>query len=101
VASIQLGATAIGVQVESGVVLAVEKRISSSLLIPSSLQKILEIDAHVGAASSGLAADASTLIEHARVEAQNHWYVVLLIYYSPPNPCFQSGSFLCVQVRLQ
>lgn len=61
-------------QVESGVVLAVEKRISSPLLIPSSLQKILEIDAHCGAASSGLAADASTLVEHARVEAQNHWY---------------------------
>ncbi len=41
----QLGSTAIGIQVEGGVVLAVEKRITSSLLIPSSIQKILEIDA--------------------------------------------------------
>jgi 20S proteasome alpha/beta subunit len=29
----------------------------------------------VGAASSGLTADASTLVEHARVETQNHWFV--------------------------
>ena len=58
----QLGSTAIGIQVEEGVVLAVEKRISSPLLIPSSIQKILEIDAHCGAASSGLTADASTLV---------------------------------------
>ena len=43
----QLGSTAIGIQIESGVVLAVEKRIGSSLLIPSSIQKILEIDSRM------------------------------------------------------
>lgn len=35
-----------------------------------SLEKIFEIDAHVGAAMSGMAADAQTLVEHARTEAQ-------------------------------
>jgi len=35
-------------------------------------QKIAEIDVHVGAAMSGLVADARTLVDHARVEAQNH-----------------------------
>eukprot|EP00455_Lapot_gusevi_P017349 TRINITY_DN1923_c0_g1_i1.p1 TRINITY_DN1923_c0_g1~~TRINITY_DN1923_c0_g1_i1.p1 ORF type:complete len:246 (-),score=71.87 TRINITY_DN1923_c0_g1_i1:106-843(-) len=72
--AIRLGSTAIGIQTESGVILAVEKRITSPLLIPSSIQKIFEIDAHVACAMSGLTADASTLIEHARVEAQNHWF---------------------------
>ena len=36
------------------------------------MEKIAEIDVHVGAAMSGLVADARTLVDHARVEAQNH-----------------------------
>jgi 20S proteasome subunit alpha 5 len=52
--------------------LAVEKRLTSPLLDPSSVEKIAEIDAHVGAALSGLVADARTLVDHARVEAQSH-----------------------------
>lgn len=36
------------------------------------MEKIAEIDTHIGAAMSGLVADARTLVEHARVEAQYH-----------------------------
>ena len=61
-----------GVRCSEGVVLAVEKRITSPLMIMSSVEKILEVDSHIGAAMSGLTADARTLIDHARVEAQNH-----------------------------
>ncbi|KAL2895210.1 Proteasome subunit alpha type-5 [Bienertia sinuspersici] len=39
---------------------------------PSSVEKIMEIDEHIGCAMSGLIADARTLVEHARVETQNH-----------------------------
>jgi len=70
--AIKLGSTAIGLQTKSGSVLAVEKRLTSPLLEPSSVEKIAEIDTHVGAAMSGLVADARTLVDHARVEAQNH-----------------------------
>ena len=37
---------------------------------PSSIQKIAEIDQHIGVAMSGLTADAKTLIDRARVETQ-------------------------------
>ena len=37
---------------------------------PSSIEKIVEIDAHIGCAMSGLIADAKTLIDKARVETQ-------------------------------
>ena len=37
---------------------------------PSSIEKVAEVDVHIGVAMSGLTADARTLIEHARVEAQ-------------------------------
>lgn len=52
--AVKLGSTAIGIQTREGVILAVEKRLTSILLEPSSVEKILEIDFHIGAAVSGL-----------------------------------------------
>ncbi|CAN7021392.1 unnamed protein product [Brassica oleracea var. botrytis] len=67
-----LGFTAIGVKTKEGVVLAVEKRFTSPLLEPSSVEKIMEIDDHIGCAISGIIADALDLVEHERVETQKH-----------------------------
>uniref|UniRef100_A0A7S2E2G0 Proteasome subunit alpha type n=1 Tax=Helicotheca tamesis TaxID=374047 RepID=A0A7S2E2G0_9STRA len=72
--AIKLGSTAVGIQTKHGCVLAVEKRLTSPLLEPNSVEKIAEIDTHIGAAMSGLVADARTLVDHARVEAQNHTF---------------------------
>lgn len=52
--------------------MGVEKRVTSTLLEASSVEKIVMIDEHIGCAMSGLQADARSLIEHARVESQNH-----------------------------
>jgi 20S proteasome subunit alpha 5 len=70
--AIKLGSTAVGIQTFEGVVFAAEKRITSSLLEPDSVNKVVEIDCHIGCVMSGLTADARTLVEHARVETQNH-----------------------------
>eukprot|EP01035_Chromulina_nebulosa_P003756 gene3756-5132_t len=77
--AIKLGSTAVGIQYgtqlatgEGGVILAVEKRLTSTLLEPSSVEKIMEVDSHIGAAVSGLIGDARTLVDHARLEAQSH-----------------------------
>lgn len=70
--AIKLGSTAVGIQTSEGVVLAVEKRVTSPLLDPSSIEKIMELDSHIGCAMSGLTADARTLVDKARVETQNH-----------------------------
>ncbi|KXJ11829.1 proteasome subunit alpha type-5 [Exaiptasia diaphana] len=72
--AIKLGSTAIGIRTSEGVVLAVEKRITSPLMEPSSVEKIVEVDRHIGCAMSGLIADSRTMIDKARVEAQNHWF---------------------------
>lgn len=53
-------------------ILGVEKRVTSTLLETSSVEKIVEIDRHIGCAMSGLQADARSMVEHARVESQNH-----------------------------
>ena len=67
---LQLGSTAIGIQTSEGVVLAVEKRVTSTLMEPSTTEKIVEIDKHMGCACSGLMADSRTMVDRARVEAQ-------------------------------
>ena len=71
-AAIKLGSTAVGVRTNEGVILAVEKRLTSNLVEASSIEKILTIDEHIGCAMSGLTADARTIVDTARTEAQNH-----------------------------
>jgi len=73
--AIKLGSTAIGIQSSEGLVLAVEKRVSSPLMEAQTTEKISEIDTHIGCAVSGLMADSRTLVDRARVEAQNHWFL--------------------------
>lgn len=73
--AIKLGSTAIGIQTNEGVVLAVEKRVTSPLMESTTIEKIVEIDRHIGCAVSGLMADSRTMVDRARVEAQNHWFL--------------------------
>lgn len=72
--AIKLGSTAIGIQTNEGIVLAVEKRITSTLMEPTTIEKIVEVDKHIALAFSGLTADSKMLIDRARVECQNHWF---------------------------
>lgn len=70
--AIKHGSTAIGIATSEGIILGVEKRVTSTLLEASSVEKIVEIDRHIGCAMSGLQADARSMFEHARVECQSH-----------------------------
>ncbi len=68
--AVKRGLTALGIKVNEGVVLAAEKRVRSKLTEEVSIEKIFQVDEHIGAAASGLIADARVLIDHARIEAQ-------------------------------
>ncbi len=68
--AVRRGTTAVGVTAVDGVAVLVDKRITSRLMEPESIEKIFQIDSHLGAATSGLVADARVLIDRARVEAQ-------------------------------
>ncbi|KAJ9579325.1 hypothetical protein L9F63_024568 [Diploptera punctata] len=46
--AIKLGSTAIGICTSEGVVLAVEKRITSPLMEPTTIEKIVQVDKHIG-----------------------------------------------------
>ncbi|MCK4398846.1 MAG: hypothetical protein KAV25_07625, partial [Methanophagales archaeon] len=60
--AVKRGTTAIGIKAQDGVVLLVDKRLTSRLLEEGSVKKIFKIDEHRGAATSGLVADARILI---------------------------------------
>jgi proteasome alpha subunit len=68
--AVKRGTTSLGVKSKEGVVLVVDKRPTSKLVEPQSIEKIFQIDDHIGAATSGLVADARSLIEKARMESQ-------------------------------
>jgi len=70
--AVKRGTTACGITYDGGVLLAVDKNIASRLIVPSSIEKIFQIDEHIGIAASGLVADARRLIEEARVRAQRN-----------------------------
>ncbi len=68
--AVKRGLPALGIKVKEGVVLAAERRVPSKLVEGESIEKILQVDEHVGVGASGLIADARALIDRARVEAQ-------------------------------
>ena len=68
--AVKRGTTTVGLKFKDGVVLIVDKRITSHLIEPNSIEKIFMIDDHIGCATSGLVADARTLIDRARLDAQ-------------------------------
>ena len=64
------GTTTAGLKFKDGIVLMADKKIASKLMEPSSVEKIFQIDEHVGCATSGLVADARALVDFARIVAQ-------------------------------
>ena len=70
--AVKTGATSIGMVCKDAVLLLAQKRISSSLIVKGSHEKIYQVDSHIVASSSGLVADARKLIDMARLEAQKH-----------------------------
>jgi len=77
--AVKRGTTAVGIIYDKGVILAVDKNVTSKLIVPKSIEKIFQIDDHIGVATSGLVADARRLVEDARVRAQRN----RLVYNQP------------------
>jgi len=64
------GTTTVGLKFKDGVILMADKKVRSKLVESNSVEKIFQIDEHIGCATSGLVADARTLVDYARVIAQ-------------------------------
>mgnify|MGYP001562350098 CR=1 FL=1 len=70
--TVKQGSTAIGIVCKDGVLLIADKRINEPLIVPSSVEKVFQVDEHIGATASGILSDGRILIDRARLMAQQH-----------------------------
>jgi len=70
--AVENSGTAVGIRGKDGIVLGVEKLVTSKLFESGDNKRILNVDRHVGAAVAGLNADARSLVIRAREEASSY-----------------------------
>jgi proteasome alpha subunit len=70
--TVKQGSSAIGMVCSDGVLFVTDKRIVDPLIVIESVEKIWQIDDHMGATASGIISDARVLIERAQVKAQQN-----------------------------
>ncbi|RLI91004.1 MAG: proteasome endopeptidase complex, archaeal, alpha subunit [Candidatus Altiarchaeales archaeon] len=88
--AVKRGTTACGITYKNGVLLAVDKNITSKLIVPESIEKIFKIDEHIAIATSGLVADARRLVDEARLKAQRN-----RVAYNEPISVYSLTQYLC------
>jgi len=69
---VEQGTLGIGFIYDKGVLFGVDKKASSPLILPESIEKLFLIDNHISAISSGLVGDARRLVQIARQESQEN-----------------------------
>ncbi len=70
--TVRQGTTALGMVCKDGVLRVADKRVTEKLIVADSIEKISQVDDHIGATSSGILSDGRILIEKAQVYAQQH-----------------------------
>ncbi|MEW6062809.1 MAG: archaeal proteasome endopeptidase complex subunit alpha [Nanoarchaeota archaeon] len=70
--TVRQGTSAIGMVCKDGVVLMADKRVLEKFVISKSIEKVFQVDEHIGATASGLIGDARVLIERAQIVSQQH-----------------------------
>lgn len=77
VKAVENGGTSIGIRCKDGVVLAVEKVVTSKLLKPGANKRIATVDSHVGAVSDNSSLTFDTLISQ---------FITGLLRHDPRRP---------------
>lgn len=70
--AVKQGSTAIGIVCKDGVVLIADKRVADKLIVADAVEKIFQVDQHIGATATGYIMDGRILIERAQLIAQQH-----------------------------
>lgn len=70
--AVKQGSTAIGLVCKDGVLLVADKRVIDRLMVADSVEKIFQLDDHIGATATGFVMDARVLLEKAQIMVQQH-----------------------------
>ena len=80
--TVRLGSSSIAMVCSDGILILADKRNEDKLIVPSSAQKIYEIDSHMISSVAGIVSDARVLIDKAQILSQQH----RVTYDSPIEP---------------
>ncbi len=70
--AVRQGTSALGLVCKDGVLLVADRRITERLIVPTSVEKVMQVDDHIGATTTGFLMDGRVLIERAQIIAQQH-----------------------------
>lgn len=70
--TVRLGSSSIGMSCSNGVFIVSDRRVNDKLVVPSSANKVFEIDSHIIASAAGILSDARVLIDRAQILAQQN-----------------------------
>ena len=70
--TVKQGSAAIAMICKDGLLFVTDKRILDPLIVTSEVEKIWQIDDHIGVSASGILSDARVLIERSQVTSQQH-----------------------------
>ena len=70
--TVKRGSDTVGIVCKDGVLLLTNRRIVDKLIVARSVEKVFQVDDHIGAAAAGILSDGRILIEKAQVLAQQH-----------------------------
>ena len=70
--AVRQGTTSLGIACKDGVLLLADKRILEKLMIGESIEKVFQVDDHIGASATGFLMDGRVLIERAQLIAQQN-----------------------------
>lgn len=70
--AVKQGTTSLGIVCKDGVVLLADKRILEKLMMGKAIEKVFQVDDHMGASATGYLMDGRVLIERARLLTQQY-----------------------------
>ena len=70
--AVKQGTAAIGLICKDGVILVADRRLIDKNVVPESVEKIYQVDDHIGATATGYLMDGRILIERAQLMAHQH-----------------------------
>ncbi len=70
--AVRQGTTSLGIVCKDGVLLLSDKRVLEKLMIAESIEKIFQVDDHIGASATGFLMDGRVLVERSQLIAQQH-----------------------------
>ncbi|KAI0889626.1 nucleophile aminohydrolase [Annulohypoxylon maeteangense] len=93
VKAVENGGTSVGIRCKDGVVLAVEKVVTSKLLKPGANKRIGTVDRHLGVVFSGMVPDGQHFVDRARDEARS-WRDTFKTPISTSDLASRMGGYL-------